>query len=108
NGNHVHDYGLWNASANTSSISVNPAGSAQLVGTSGGTVLGSEEWDFTNTLFSVQMAPIVSPDQNNVTLNGRGRTQMYLESLDGHGYYVMIGMSSTSLYAQYKGPNGTQ
>lgn len=107
-GQYIIDFGLWNASANTGSISVNPAGSAQLTGTSGGTVLGSDEWDFTNTLFSVQMSPIVSPDQNNVTLNGSELTQMYLESLDGNGYYVMIAMSSTSLYAQYKGPNGVQ
>jgi hypothetical protein len=106
-GQYIIDFGLWNSSANTGSISVNPSGSAQLTGTSGGTVLGTTEWDFTSTLLSAQVSPIVSPDASNVVLNGSELTQMYIESLDGHGYYVMIGMSSTSLYAQYKGPNGT-
>lgn len=107
NGNYVIDYGLWNASSNTSDISVNPAGSAQLTATSGGTVLGTTEWDFTSTLFSVQVNPIVSPDQNNVTLNGSELTQLFMEALDGSGDYVMMALSSTSLYAQYKDSNGT-
>lgn len=106
-GQYVVDYGLWNASAPTADISINPAGSIQLIGTSSGTVLGSTQWDATNTLLSAQVSPIISPDANNVTLNGSQLTQMYVQSLGGNAYYAMIGMSSTSLYAQYKGPDGT-
>lgn len=106
-GQYVVDYGLWNASAPTADIAINPAGSIQLIGTNSGTVLGSTQWDATNTLLSAQVTPIISPDANNVTLNGSQLTQMYVQSLDGNAYYAMIGMSATSLYAQYKGPDGT-
>lgn len=119
NGNYVINYGLWNASAPTSSIAINPAGSAQLTATSGGTVLGSTQWDATNSLFSAQVAPIVPfpttnssgqtvyLDPNGNVLDGSQLSQMYLQSLDGNGWYVLIGMSGSSLYAQYNGPDGT-
>lgn len=105
-GNYVINTGLWNASS-ANNIAINPAGSAQITGTAGGTVLGSTVWDATNSLMSAQVSPIVSPDANNVNLNGTQLTQMYMEDVSGTGYYVLIGLSSNALYAQYKGPDGT-
>jgi hypothetical protein len=106
-GNYVVDYGLWNASSPHADISINPAGSIRLQGTGGGTVLGSTTWDATNTLLSANVSTITSPDPNNVVLNGSQLTQMYVQDTSGTGYYALIGLSATSLYAQYKGPDGT-
>lgn len=106
-GNYVVDYGLWNASAPHADISINPAGSIRLQATSGGTILGSTTWDATNSLLSANVTTITSPDPNNVTLNGSQLTQMYVQDTSGTGYYALMGLSATSLYAQYSGPDGT-
>lgn len=107
NGNLVIDYGRWNASANTSRISVNPSGTAKLMGSPSGTILGSTLYNATNTLVSAQVSPIVSPDQNGNTLNGSQVTQFYIQSTQNTNYYALMGLSGTVFYAQLTGPAGT-
>lgn len=105
-GNLVIDYGLWNASQNTSRISVNPSGSARLMGSPGATILGSTVYDATNTIVSAQVSPIVSPDANGTVLNGSQITQMYVQSTQNTNYYALMGLSGTVFYAQLQGPAG--
>ena len=107
NGNLVIDYGLWNASANTNRISVNPSGNAQLMGSPSGTILGSTVYDATNTLISAQISPILSPDINGNVTNGSQLTQMYVQSTQNTNYYALMGLSGTVFYAQLTGPSGT-
>jgi hypothetical protein len=107
NGNLVLDTGLWNASAPTSHLSLNPSGSCRLMASPVTTYLGTTAYDATNTLASAQVAPIVSPDANGNSLDGSQVTQMYVQSLANSGYYALIGMSGTTLYAQFGGPSGT-
>jgi hypothetical protein len=103
NGNLVLDTGLWNASSG-SGLALNPAGSCQVMGSSGGTILGTTAYDATNTLISAQMAPIVSPDANNVTLNGSQLTQFYIQSTANPAYYAMIALSGSTFYCQQGDP----
>jgi hypothetical protein len=107
NGNLVLDTGLWNATANTGHISLNPSGTARLMASPGTTILGTTAYDATNTLVSAQVNPIVSPDANGNNLNGSQVTQMYIQSLSNPNYYALFGMSATSFYAQLRGPSGT-
>jgi hypothetical protein len=101
----VLDTALWNASSG-SGITLNPEGSAQVMGSAGGTILGTTAYDATGTLISGQVAPIVSPDANGNTLNGTQLTQFYIQSTASSSYYAMIALSASSFYCQVGDPQG--
>lgn len=108
-GDLVLDTDLWNASGPLDDISLNPEGTAQLVCTADATFLGSTAWDATNTLLSAQVTPaslITDVDEPGQGMDGSQVTQMFVRSLKNANNYIGIGLTSTTFYAFFSGPEG--
>lgn len=104
-GHYVLDTGLWNA-ASATGVTLNPVGSARVTAVPGTTFLGTTAYDMTSSLISAQVSPIVSPDPAGNTLDNSQVTQFYIQDIV-HGYYMLLGVSASSFYAQFSGPSGT-
>lgn len=99
NGNLTVDTSLWNHISPTADVSLNPAGTLQLVATSGTTYCGASPYDITSSSISAQVSPIYDAS-GAAGLNGSQLSQFYVQDPNQSGNYAMIALSSNMFYCK--------
>lgn len=100
NGNPTLDTAIWNLINPASAVAINPVGTATLTGTGGPTKFGGGPYDITSSVLSANITPIPNNSMSGNTLNGSQLTQMFVQSTANPNNYALIGLSSTTFYAQ--------